>query len=90
MLFDALSHNLMLLCGRYMKGARLKWRCLFFWYTLSRFDPIVIWITNLKKLSIVQASQCIVHTKREKYFNVTIRWLKTKLQHCNGMVISNI
>jgi len=29
----------MLLYGSYMKGARLKWRCLLFWYTLFCYDP---------------------------------------------------
>jgi hypothetical protein len=37
-----LSPNLVLLYGSYMRGVGLKWRPLPFWYTLFRFDPIVI------------------------------------------------
>jgi hypothetical protein len=39
------SPNLMLLYGSYMKGTGLKWRHLFFWYTLSCFDLFNLWRT---------------------------------------------
>ncbi len=40
----------MLLYGSYMRGVGLKWRRLFFWYTLSCFDPY----QELEKVTITQ------------------------------------
>jgi hypothetical protein len=42
MLLDTYFHLiLMLLYGNYMRGTKLKWRHLLFWYTLFWFDPLV-------------------------------------------------
>ncbi len=74
----------MLMYGSYMTGARLKWKRLFFWYTLSYFDPMPNYQLPFSRVSTFELLPIIFDVVKSKKLKSISSTFSTTSIACNA------